>query len=358
MKIVAHNGATIWGGAERATTRLLAGLKSRGHEVLMLCNSPLVARKAQDEGVPSYELVIAGDVLIHHALRLKNCLEEINPDAFIIGTYKKLFLAGLGARMARVPKIVARVGLESDIPRSWKYRVALRRWIDGVVVNSTTTAQSYFDSGVSREQVKIIHNGIKPLVRVNDRDAARKKLPVPDGSFVIGTAARLAIQKRIDRLVEAVALLPDNVHCVIAGEGTRRGEIESVIRQKNLARRFHLIGHREDVTDFLSALDVYVVSSDTEGLSNSMLEAMSLGVPVVSTAVSGARDALVAGNDSQPGGLVVEREPRAIADAVRRLLDDAKLRNQIGEAARERISRGFSRDRMIEEWEKFLSSPA
>lgn len=356
MKIVAHNGATIWGGAERATCRLLAGLQSRGHEVLLLCNSPLVMEKAAELGIPSEQLVIAGDVLVHHALRVKRRLERIHPDAFIIGTYKKLFLASLGARLAGVPRIVARVGLQSDTPRSWKYRVALRKWTDAVVVNSAMMAEAFAITGFPESRIRVIHNGVNPLTRVMDKASARKALAVPENVPVIGTAARLGIQKRIDRLVEALAVLPENVYCVVAGEGTRRADIEALTKERNLSDRFRLLGQRDDVRDFLSALDVYVVSSDSEGLSNAMLEAMSLGVPVVSTDVSGARDALLAGNDSIPGGIIVKRDATAIAYGVTSLLQDVGLRDAMSAAAKERAAHLFSMDTMISEWEKLLST--
>jgi glycosyltransferase involved in cell wall biosynthesis len=358
MKIVAHNGATIWGGAERATTRLLTGLKARGHEVLLLCNSPVVMEKADDAGLATEQLIIGGDAQLHHAFRLRRILRTVRPDAFIVGTYKKLFIASLGARYAGVPRIVARVGLESDTPRSWKYRYALRKWTDSVVVNSTSIANSFIASGVDGARVRVIHNGVAPLVRTVEKTQARKAFGLPPDAVVIGAAARLAIQKRIDRLAEAVAILPQNVHCIVAGEGTRRSDIESVVRQKNLSSRFHLTGHLDNIQNFLSALDIYVVSSNSEGLSNSMLEAMSLGIPVVSTDVSGARDALIAGNDSQPGGIIVERDAAAIAAGVRRLADDDVLRAAMGASARERAVGNFSLEKMLDQWERFLSGPA
>jgi hypothetical protein len=104
----------------------------RGHDVLLLCNDSLVAEQAATHGIPTKICVIGGDITLHHSFRLASALREYRADAFIVGTYKKLFLATLGARMAGVPRVVARVGLESDTPRSWKYRFALTRWTDAV----------------------------------------------------------------------------------------------------------------------------------------------------------------------------------------------------------------------------------
>ena len=161
MFVVAHNGARIWGGAERATALLLAGLQARGHRVLLLCNDGLVARRAGEMGLPTRIVPLGGDAVLPHALRLAAVLRELRPHAFIVGTFRKLFLAALGARLARVPRVVVRVGLETDTPRRAKYRLALRRWVHAVVVNATRIRAS-FDAlpGLGAERVFVIHNGV------------------------------------------------------------------------------------------------------------------------------------------------------------------------------------------------------
>lgn len=357
MRIVAHNGATIWGGAEIATVKLLSGLAARGHDVTLLCNSPLVREEARNRGVDAEVMVIGGDLALHDALKLRNRLVGLAPDAFIVATYKKLFLAALGARMAGVERVIARIGLESDTPRSFKYRIALRRWTNAVVVNSSAMVAPFASlDGFDAERVHVIHNGVTAPVTRRNPLLIRDEIGIPGNAFVIGTVARLALQKRIDRLVEAVSLLPADVHCVIAGEGTRRAEIETEIDRRAVGDRVHLIGHRNDVPDIMSALDVFILSSDTEGLSNSMLEAMSLRKPVISTDVSGARDALAGRDGDGPSGIIVDFSAAAIAGAVEHLRGDAALRARLGESAGHRAVRSFSFEVMLDRWEALLAS--
>ena len=102
------------------------------------------------------------------------------------------------------------------------------------------------------------------------------------------------------------------------------------------------------------ALDVFVISSDKEGLSNAMLEALSLGVPVVSTDVSGARDALAAPPGGIAPGEIVSFEPKALAAAIRRILDDPALRRRMSDAAEHRARDRFDFGRMLDEWERVL----
>lgn len=356
MRIVAHNGAKIFGGAERATLALLGGLRSRGHSVTLLSNSDVVARNAEALGIDCEMCVIGGDPMIHHAARLGATLRRLRPDAFIIGTFKKLFLAGLGARLAGVPKIVARVGLETDTPRSAKYRYALRHHIDHVAVNAQRLVLPFAAlEGFSPKKVRLIHNGVIP-VDDGDRGRIRSECGLADSDFVVGTVARLAKQKRIDRLVRAVALMP-GVKCIVAGAGAMRAELESMIGELNLGDRVHLLGSREDKADVFAALDVFVLASDAEGLSNAMLEAMSAGVPVVSTAVSGAHDALMP-DSTKHGGIIAGFTPESIASAIDTLRNNPQMRATMGMSARDIAAHDFSMDGMLDKWEALLESRA
>jgi glycosyltransferase involved in cell wall biosynthesis len=356
MFVVAHNGARIWGGAERATVLLLAGLQSRGHRVLLLCNDEKVLAEATKKSVPARMRPIGGDIALPDAFRLASVLRELSPDVFLIGTYKKLALAGVGAHLAGIPRVVARVGLESDTPRSAKYRFALRRWIDGVAVNSQAMASSFRElAGFGRDRVTVIHNGVTAPIQRSSPGTLRRLLKIPAGASVIGTVSRLAKQKRIDRLIDAAAELPNDVHCIIAGDGPRRSELETRVAELNLRERVHLLGHREDVAEVLDALDLFVVSSDKEGMSNAMLEAMAFGIPVVSTRVSGAADALAPREASEAAGEIVDFSSRAMASGVRAILADRSLHSRMAAAARARAAEEFSLERMLDRWEEFLT---
>ena len=355
MRIVAHNGARIWGGAERATVSLLQGLAERGHEVLLLCNDDLVARESLARGVPAQICAIGGDVMVHHAVRLSRALKKIEPQAFIVGTYKKLFLATLGAHLARVPRVVARVGLESDTPRSVKYRIALRRWTDGVVVNAQRIVGPFADlRGFGPHKVRVIPNSVRSGPRVTSSLRVRKELGLGSDDFVIGTVARLAKQKRLDRLVRVVSRLP-GIHCIVAGDGTARISLTQLATDLKVLDRIHFLGNREDAHDVLEALDVFVLTSDSEGLSNAMLEAMSSGRPVVSTNVSGASDALAVDDHGRTAGIITDFDDTSIASAISRLRDDAGLRAALGAEGKRRIMHQFSRDSMLDAWEDFLA---
>jgi glycosyltransferase involved in cell wall biosynthesis len=356
MFVAAHNGARIWGGAERATTRLLAGLQGRGHRVLLFCNRQLVADRAAAMGVPTEMLPIGGDIAIHHALRFAARLRRDLPDALVVGTYKKLFLAALGARLASVPTVIARIGLETDVPRSLKYRVALGRWVDAVVVTAERMRAPFLAlPGTDPRRIVVIPNAALVPRGDSSGKAAREDLGLTMDAPIVGTVARLDTQKRLDRLLRAVAALPVEVQCVLAGDGPERPALEALARELGIAQRVRFLGHREDPAKVYAALDLMVISSDREGMSNAMLEAMALGVPVLSTPVSGAADALAPLADGRPPGILVDGFGVAeLAEAMRKALSDFAQLTAMGEAARERARTEFDLELMLDRWEGVL----
>ena len=121
-----------------------------------------------------------------------------------------------------------------------------------------------------------------------------------------------------------------------------------------MAQGRHSFSDSIERSDVIDALDVFVLVSDSEGMSNAMLEAMSRGKAVVSTDVSGARDALSPEGDYAAAGIVAGFDEASIAQAIDTLRNDATMRESLGTAGRVRAATQFSRDAMLSEWEEFL----
>lgn len=357
MRVVAHNGARILGGAERATVLLLAGLQARGHDVLLMCNDDRVAQFATSAGVPAKISIIGGDMSLLYAHRFAKSLKAEQPDAMIVGTWKKLFFASWAAKKAGARKVVARVGLESDTPRSLKYKYALRRWTDAVVVNAERMVPAFSSiGGFDSRKVSVIHNGVVAPRRSSASGTLRSERGIPACAPVVGVVARLAKQKRIDRLLRAFTRLPADTHCIVAGEGDERESLLRLSSALGISNRVHLIGHREDKGEVLDALDVFVLTSDQEGLSNAMLEAMAFGIPIVSTPVSGAAEAMLPDLEGRVPGLITSFDDDSIAESVSSLLSDTEKRMTMGAAAGKIAQTRFSVDSMLDRWETVLTT--
>jgi glycosyltransferase involved in cell wall biosynthesis len=356
MFIVAHVGARVWGGAERAVAALLAGLQQRGHRVLMLCNDAVVAQPARAMGIDAHILPLGGDVALHHAVRLAARLRRWKPDVLLVGMFKKVWLAGLAGRMAGVPRIVVRIGLESDVPRNAKYHFAFRRLVDHVVVVAERLRPAYEAlPGYGAARVSAIPNAVQVPLRRLPPGFLRGSLGIAPDAPVVGAVARLATQKRLDRLLDAVARLPADVRCILAGEGPCKAALREQAAALGIADRVYFLGYHADVGDVLDALDVFAVTSAQEGMSNAMLEALAAGVPVVSTPVSGTEEALRPGPGSAAPGVVVDFDAGAIAEGLGAVLADRSLRHAMASAAALRAAESFSWPSVLDRWEQVLA---
>jgi glycosyltransferase involved in cell wall biosynthesis len=324
--------------------------------VHMLCRDPRIGREVGDlTGIPTSTLRIGGGVMIQDAARFALELRKHSPDAVVLTTFKKVALAGLGARIARVPRVVQRVGLSGDVPRGPAYRMALRGLVDVIALNAESLRPEFLagDPRLPPEKVRTILDGVDTPRRSRPPGSFRAELGVPPEAPVVGSVARLASQKRFDRLLRAAASLPEDVHVVIVGEGDERASLLALGAELGLGDRLHLPGFRAEVGDVLDAIDVFAVTSSREGLANAMLEAMAFGVACVSTDVSGAREAL-GPIDGVEAGVVVGHDLKEITAAIADLLDHPARRSELAEAGRLRFEQRFSLERMLDEWEAML----
>jgi len=290
MRIIAHSGAPEWGGAESALTDLLAGLAERGHEVTLFANRSAVQQGARAKGIDTRRAHLGSDLAVHDSILFSRALRDEKPDVLLVGTFQKIWLAGLAAQIAGVPRVVARVGLSTDTPRGPKYRFVLRRWVDQVVFVADGMRRSYAEQLPElADRFVTIYKGLPPLGRRKHPEEARRALGLPDDVPLVGSVGRLVAKKRFDRLLEAMVFLPNDAHLAVAGEGQLRGALGQLANKLGLRNRIRFLGYCPDLGTLMDALDVLVITSDREGMASVMLEAMARGVPVVSTDVSGVR---------------------------------------------------------------------
>jgi glycosyltransferase involved in cell wall biosynthesis len=136
---------------------------------------------------------------------------------------------------------------------------------------------------------------------------------------------------------------------VIVGDGPLRNELLQLARDYNMMDRLHFLGARKDVSEILRALDVYVLCSESEGMSNTILEAMASGRSVVATAVGGNTELVV---DGETGLLVRPNHPHQLATAIMKLLREPACRRRLGQCGRRRVEEQFSLEGMVRNYAK------
>ncbi len=253
-----------------------------------------------------------------------------------------LTLAGICTGLTRVPLIVTR---RVDFP--------LRRrgfWTraDRVIAISRAVANVLERSGVSAQRIRVIHSGISlDHTRKAPKLGVRALLGLPPDARVAANVAALVPHKDHATLIDAAKQLqtrnPD-LHWVVAGEGEMRPALEAQIDRLGLNQRVHLLGQIDAPERLTADADVFVMSSQEEGLGTSVLEAMALGIPVASTSAGGLPEMLGAG----AGLLTPPRDSMALAEAVARILEHANLRAALAERGRVEVLR-FTDERMADE---------
>jgi glycosyltransferase involved in cell wall biosynthesis len=184
-----------------------------------------------------------------------------------------------------------------------------------------------------------VTNGIVPLPP--PASDVRAELGIPPDVEVVGTIAVLRAEKAHEVLIDAAGLLArefPRLRVLIAGMGPEEDRLRELVRERGMQETVTLLGFRRDVADVLAAVDVAVFSSDREGSPLAVMESMAAGKPVVATRVGGVPDLV---EDGVQGVLVPPRDPRALADAIGRLLHDPGARAELGKRGQERQRRDF-----------------
>jgi sugar transferase (PEP-CTERM/EpsH1 system associated) len=260
----------------------------------------------------------------------------------------------VAARWARVPAVIH--GEHGTMRLRWHQKLVQRRaWsnVDQVLSVSTRLAERMAaEVTFPLEKIRTIKNGVdlSRFGRMNRRDA-REALGVPADGLTIGTVGRLVAVKDHFSLIEGVARLRQSgltPLMLIAGDGPLKNDIAARAAALGIASQVKLLGHKSDVEVVLAALDAFVLSSLSEGLSNTILEAMASAVPVVATRVGGADELIDHGVN---GLLVPPAAPAEIAAALALLLKDGTIRASMAAAGRERVETRFSLAEMVKQYE-------
>jgi len=354
VKVLVVTDSLETGGVEQHTLACLEELHARGHEARLL----VPGSGALDPFLRQARRFVAPPVLKVHlerpsqAIRVARVAAAIRrADAVLFEAHSTLscyYPLWLAARLGR-PSVLVQQLFDPECaidPVTRRRRSEHLSACSRVVAVSRAVAEglsSVFN--LDPERICEIPNGtdLAPIADLAMRNRARARWGVPADAPTLVMTARLGPQKRVDMFLDSLALLhrdrPD-VHAIIAGDGPCAGALADQTRALGLASRVHFAGHVEEIQNVLDAGDVFVLSSDNEGLPIAVLEAMASGLCVVATAVGGTPEIV---KEGETGLLVTDRSAASLAAAIGDALDlSPEDRRSLGDRGRQRVASRFS----------------
>ena len=344
------------GGMERGVVRL-----AQRHDRRVV--SPGICSFMEPD--PRLVAELPGDVAVHvmhrrngndpaMVWRLTRLLRRLRPDVVHSHSWGSLVEGLVAARLARVRFLVH--GEHGTMEtRRWNLAVQRFAWsrVDRVLsVSSRLAERLSATAGFPLERVQVIRNGVD-LARLQsgDREGARRALGLTNDALVFGTVGRLVPVKDQASLLRAARVVHEagvQATLLIAGDGPLLGDLQGLARTLGIEDRVRFLGLRNDIEQVLAALDVFALSSTSEGLSNTLVEAMAAGLPVVATRVGGADEIVVEG---ETGLLVPPSSPEALGSAIASLLAHPSRRAALAQAGRARAAAQFSVESMVAGYE-------
>jgi glycosyltransferase involved in cell wall biosynthesis len=244
------------------------------------------------------------------------------------------------ARLARVPVVIGSQRQLGDLltPRQSRAQVAAFRWCHGVVCNSQAAADHLAREGLAPEKLFIIGNALPEQL------FARKRESIDRGPSVlrVGMVARMNAHSKNHsgflRIAAKIHSKMPEVEFLLAGDGPLRPELEKQSQDLGLGNHVVFLGDRRDIPEVLASMDVAVLTSASESLSNALLEAMAAGLPVVAYRVGGNAELV----NEERGVLIPAGDEEGFASAVLRLLASPAMRLQLGQNGRRFAQENFS----------------
>jgi len=348
--------ARTWRGGQNQVLITVNGLRAMGQRAALVAHPSGELRRRASEGLELIPLVPRMEVDLTAAWRLARVVKRLRPDVIHAHDPHGLAMAalalslGAGAKsgLPEPPLVASRrvdFHLKGNSFSRWKHRQ-----VDCFIAASEAIRRMLVADGIPAERTTTVHEGIDlrhvqtaPPVNVHEA------FWLPHGAPVIGNVAALVPHKGQRHLIEAAHLvvreMPD-ARFVILGEGELRDALERQVREYHLEKHVLLPGFRTDVLGCIKSFDLFAMSSVTEGLGTSLLDAMACGRPIVATRAGGIPEIV---EDGVQGLLVEPRDHQAMARAIVMLLRDEPRRRAMGDAGLVRVRTRFTVERMVEQ---------
>jgi glycosyltransferase involved in cell wall biosynthesis len=352
VKVLLVDLETEWRGGQNQALLLLKGLRDRGHEAqLVAANGSALAERAGASGVHVH-FVSRGIFRFPAAWKVREVLRSGLFDIAHANEPHAVTAVWLGLwerrNALRVPFVISRrVGYpigKSPLAQA-RYRATAR-----IIAISRWSAERAVGSGIPEQKVTIVYEGvgIPTLPPLGKRAAARSRWGVTEDTFLLGCVGVLSPDKGQESLIRALAGVRSKhsgVRLLLAGDGPCRARLEALARELGLRDAVIFAGFVADVEEVYAALDLFLLPSFFEALSNALMSAMAHALPSIAFNCGGPAEVI---EDGKSGLLIEAGNLNALTAAIARMLDDPGFAKMIGTEGRERIREHFSVEKMVD----------
>jgi glycosyltransferase involved in cell wall biosynthesis len=353
------------GGTEQHLARVVPELRRRGIDITLYLmeRGGSLERELLDQGVhlegprrKSPEVLHWARATVDLALWLRRerptIVHFFLPRPYVYGS----LAAELAGHRRRIMSRRSLNNYRARYPLLGRLERMLHRRTDGLIGNSRAVLDQLQTEVDDFSKLALIYNGVKvpEQITASERESTRYSLQIADDVLVIANVANLFSYKGHEDLIEALALVKNEISrpWMLLAIGRDQGtgaQLRQRAKALDLESNIIWLGERAAVDQLLRGSDIFVLPSREEGFSNALLEAMAVGVPVIATAVGGNLDAIV---DDESGILVRPRDPRELATSILRLAGDPALRRRFAAEARRRMQQKFSFEACVRRYEK------
>lgn len=299
--------------------------------------------------------------LLPGLLRLDKAIREFKPQAIECFTHDANLI---GLPIAWLCGVPIRVGTHHGQFVNFS---KLRSRIHTAIINSSMTThfvcvssrarKQALQEGIRDERIRIIFNGVRPVVKdVSLRAETRADLGLQAEDKMVINVGRLVPEKAQRLLIDAAAIVRkyrSDVRFFIAGEGPLRDSLTRLIQKHGLEDVFCLLGNRSDIAALLNAADLFVLYSETEGMPVSLMEAMSVGLPVIASDLEGVAEIV---NRPDVGTLIPFGDSSLLANQIIERLAQTQQSEKQGRNGQKRILEGFSLDRSCTQYQEMITA--
>lgn len=352
IKILHIHGSADVGGAEKITFDLLNKIDTGFFDVRVLfdCEEGPIMLYYRNEGIEAFKS--------EGILKNSRFILNFKPDVVhLYGLRVNLKWRPVLMVMGFKNVIGAMMGL-TNTEKVGFWRVRLDVWtscfLKKYITNSMNVADYLKVRGFPADKLEVIYNGIEvdkyKSLSVEGREDFKKHLGIPPDRVVISCVANLRIVKGHVFLIDALSALRElDFSALMIGEGTLKDTLIKYSIDKGLKDKIHFLGYMPDIPELLAITDIFTLSSLSEGMPVSIMEAMASGLPVVAADVGGVSELVV---DGETGFLVPPRNPSLLAEKIKILIDNKTLRKTMGIKGQARVKDNFTLETMVKKTEE------